>query len=199
MNRNTSKQEQPIDKLNPKVAGASQSIPEKSGSATRPEDITAVRFLEKQHVELQGLFAQMEQETTQTGRRMLLERCATFLRNHSAIEERHFYPAVLNEETEKLLKEARKEHREAEEKLGELFQCESFDEDFVKEFDDWVEEVQHHIHEEENELFPMVAKEIPGSTLVRVGEEMQEAYRFMAQSGPSISDKVRTTQRNEHD
>jgi hypothetical protein len=184
--KNTTRQES----ATPNAVGARQQ------GATTPEQVSAIVFLERQHVELQELFAQMKAEATEAGRRMLLEKVATYLRNHSAIEERHFYPGVLNEETESLLKDARKEHKEAEEALGKLFQYESYDDDFVKKFDKLVEDVQHHIHEEENELFPQVAKEIPMSTLVQIREEMERSYRHMLQSGPSISDRVRTTQKN---
>jgi hypothetical protein len=188
MNKNTTRQERD----NPKTEASQYG-------ATRPEEVSAIVFLERQHVELKELFAQMKMETTEAGRRMLLEKAATYLRNHSALEERHFYPGILNDDTESLLKDARKEHREAEEALGKLFQYESFDDDFVKKFDKLVEDVQHHIHEEENELFPQVAKEIPMSTLMQIREEMERSYRYMVQSGPSISDKVRTTQKNEQD
>lgn len=195
MNKKTSKQEQPFEKFNLKTEGASKPGMEK-GSSAAPEDIFAIGFLEKQHVQLQELFAQMKEETTEGGRRELLEKITTFLRNHSAIEERHFYPGVLNKDTEKLLSHSREEHKEAEEQLGKLYQAESFDDDFMDDFDKLVKDVQHHVQEEERKLFPVVAREIPMSTLTKIGEEMEKSFRMMKQSGPSVGDKVRTVARN---
>ena len=167
----------------------------RGASYPEPSSIYAIEFLEKQHVVLRDMFAQMKEERSETGRRRLLERVATYLRNHSAIEERHFYPGVWNDETKDMLEHSKEEHQEAEEGLEKLL-AEDFDEGFERKFEKLAEDVQHHMRDEEGELFPEVAKTIPMTTLSQLGEEMERSYRLMVLSGPSVADKVSTTKRN---
>ncbi len=170
----------------------------RGASYPEPSSIYAMNFLERQHVELRDMFAQMEHERSETGRRRLLERVTTYLRNHSALEERHFYPGVLNDETKRLLEHSLEEHKDAEEGLGKLL-AEDFDEGFERKFKKLVEDVQHHMRDEEGKLFPEVARTIPMSTLTKLGEEMEKSYRSMVLSGPSVADQVSTTKKNATD
>lgn len=201
MSKKTSKQGQSPEKSSAQSSGASRPSQEPIthlGRKTKNE-IFAIDLLERQHVELRNLFAQFNQGNSQMGRAELLEQVATLLRNHTSLEERHFYPGVLTKDTESLLKEARKEHRDAEERLGKLFQLDTDDDDFPKQFNKLVEAVQHHIQEEEDELFPKVAKEIPTATLSEIGQEMEKSYRLMSQVSPSVGDKVETFDRSDED
>ncbi|HWA28496.1 MAG TPA: hemerythrin domain-containing protein [Lacunisphaera sp.] len=187
MNRKTIRENQ-----NPSEAlGKGASYPE-------PSSIYAMNFLERQHVELRDMFAQMKGEQSETGRRRLLERVTTYLRNHSALEERHFYPGVRNEETKKLLAHSLEEHKDAEEGLGKLL-AEEFDESFERKFEKLAEDVQHHMRDEEDKLFPEVARTVLVSTLTRIGEEMERSYRSMVLQGPSVADQASTTKKNATD
>ena len=168
----------------------------RGASYPEPSSISAIHFLERQHVELRDLFAQMKDELSETGRRRLLEQVSTMLRNHSAIEERHFYPGVLNDETKRLLEHSIKEHKEAEEGLGKLFQADNFEDGFERKFEKLADDVRHHMQDEEGKLFPEVARTIPMSTLTQIGEEMERSYRSMLLSGPSVADRVSTAKKN---
>jgi hemerythrin-like domain-containing protein len=191
MSKKTSRQEPSADRSN-QTGGAGRPKMDRPNQASpsAPSEIFAINFLERQHAELRNLFSQMNQETSEIRRSDLLERVATFLRNHSALEQRYFYPGVLTKETEKLVNEGRKDHKEAEEMLEDLLQSESFEDDFIKDFQKLVDAVQNHLQEEESSLFPKVVKEIPIATLVRIGEEMEEAYQLMDQAGPSVADET---------
>jgi hypothetical protein len=182
--------------MNRKTSRDTEKSSEAMGSgAAEPSNIYAIHFLEKQHVVLRDMFAQMKDERTETGRRRLLERVTTYLRNHSAIEERHFYPGVWNDETKKMLEHSKEEHQKAEEGLEKLL-AEDFDESFERKFEKLAEDVQHHMRDEEGDLFPTVAKCIPRTTLSQIGDEMEKSYRSMVLSGPSTADKVSTAKKN---
>lgn len=194
MNKKTSKQEQSSEHSNPKTGGATH--PRGDNPSQAAGDIFAIEFLEKQHTELRNLFARMKSETDHSGRRNLLERVATLLRNHTAIEDRHFYTGVLNKSTEKLVTQFRKEHKEAEELLGKLYQYESFEADFLRKFEKLVEAVEDHMLEEENELFPLVAEEVSPTTLKQIGHELEKSYRTLTHAGPGVGDKVNPVEKN---
>jgi hypothetical protein len=87
---------------------------------------------------------------------------------HSKCEEREFYTVLQrNDEISDKIEHAYEEHAEVEEGLQELSDMEEEDEEWMSKFAELREDLEHHIKEEEGELFPK-AREI-------LGEEAEES------------------------
>lgn len=92
------------------------------------------------------------------------ERCDAIVRQvladlqvHTTLEEEFLYPAAREAEP-KLIDEAEVEHESAKALIEQLDQMEAGDEKFSARFIVLCEYVQHHIKEEESELFPKLEK-----------------------------------------
>lgn len=190
MSKKTAKQGQSPEQNNLKTGGA--SIPRgdqlKPTSQVDPNEIFAVRFLKGQHEELKRLFSQMEGATTEGERLDLLERVASFFHQHSRLEEKHLYPNVSTQNTQRFIEQGRQDHRKAEERLEKMLQLTSFGDDFIDQFKSVVDEIERHIEEEEGQLFPSIAKEIPMSTLITIGLELEKEVQPMARPSTGAAD-----------
>lgn len=113
------------------------------------------------HRKVQKIFKDFESEED-LGRKqeMVMEAC-TELTAHAEIEEKHFYPFLRDADPEKfgdLLNEAVVEHASAKELIAQLMSMSPEDELYDAKFTVLGEYTNHHITEEEDELFPEVAK-----------------------------------------
>jgi len=113
------------------------------------------------HRKVQKIFKAFESEPdSEKKQEMVLEAC-TDLTAHAEIEERHFYPFLRKADPEKfgdLLNEAAVEHASAKDLIAQLLQMSPDDELYDAKFTVLGEYVNHHITEEEDELFPEVVK-----------------------------------------
>jgi iron-sulfur cluster repair protein YtfE (RIC family) len=93
---------------------------------------------------------------------------------HEKIEETIFYPPLKkHKETKDLILEAYEEHHVVDLILQELEELEPKEESWMPKLTVLKENLEHHIHEEEKELFPKVKKILDQATLIKMGEEMQ--------------------------
>jgi len=137
----------------------------------------AISLLKSQHREVEGLFERFEEafedddSETRTSVAALVCQKLTF---HATIEEEIFYPAAQSEETEDLLGEAAVEHLSAKRLIADI-QEEGLNEDRLKALMTVLkEQIEHHVEEEENTLFPQVAKLFEKEQLQELGEQMEE-------------------------
>lgn len=92
---------------------------------------------------------------------------------HAQIEETIFYPALEeNDNTEDLVDEAYQEHDEVKDLLAEMASTDVDGEDFQDLLAQLKDSINHHVEEEENELFPKAQKILGEETLESMGEEM---------------------------
>ena len=101
---------------------------------------------------------------------------------HAHIEEMVFYPHLLengDEELQKIVREGIEEHRQVKMFLAELDQLSGNAEKFKAKLQVLMEDVEHHVEEEEGEMFPMVEDQIDEEMLVRLGSLLEaEKVRF---------------------
>ena len=113
------------------------------------------------HRKVQKIFKAFESESDPAKKReMVLEVC-TDLTAHAEIEEKHFYPFLRDADPEKfgdLLNEAIVEHASAKDLVAQLMEMSPEDDLYDAKFTVLGEYTEHHIKEEEDELFPEVAK-----------------------------------------
>ena len=116
--------------------------------------MNAVKMLKQQHREVEKLFEKFEGAKSPDRRRKVFEEIADALAVHAAIEERHFYPGVKKRQTEDLLLESVEEHLEIKRVIADLLHTEPQDDAFDAKVKVLQEDVEHHVEEEEKELFP---------------------------------------------
>jgi hemerythrin superfamily protein len=137
--------------------------------------VNAIELLEQQHREVEELFEEFE--VTGEGARKTKERLCREISDqlavHAEIEEKIFYPESKQEETEELLREAVEEHLSMKRVLADLLETSVEDEQFDARMKVLKEQVEHHVEEEEKELFPKVRKACSKEELEDMGARMQ--------------------------
>lgn len=133
----------------------------------------AIALLKQDHASVKKAlkeFEKMDHEDTAAMQELVTTVCGE-LKVHTTIEEEIFYPAVRAAiEDEDLMNEAQVEHQSAKELIAQLENMEPSDPLYAATFTVLGEYVQHHVKEEESEMFPQVKKaEID---LKALGEEM---------------------------
>jgi hemerythrin superfamily protein len=135
------------------------------------DDVGAIELLEGQHREVEDLFEQLEKASGGRKRDIFTE-IADKLAIHATIEEREFYPAVKAKRTEDILLESLEEHLGIKRVLADLLAIDIDDETFDAKAKVLKEQVEHHVEEEEDELFPKVKKILDEETLVALAQQM---------------------------
>jgi hypothetical protein len=117
----------------------------------------AVDLLKEDHTKVKDLFKKFEKAKEESEKEEIADEVDLELRVHSMIEEEILYPAMRDVDSE-IIAEAFEEHGVVEQLLNELATMELGDEQFDAKFKVMQENVEHHIEEEEGELFPKVTK-----------------------------------------
>jgi hemerythrin superfamily protein len=146
-------------------------------STSSPRD--ALALLRADHREVKGLFAQYDKlsqaEAPDDERQLLATQICVLLTVHTRIEEEIFYPAArtaLGDEGQDLLDEADVEHAGAKNLIRELKAMQPDDELYDAKVKVLGEGIDHHVQEEEGELFPKLEK-AGGIDLEALGAQMQ--------------------------
>lgn len=135
-------------------------------------NVDAIGLLESQHREVEDLFEEFEEASGNQKKRAIFEQIADKLAVHAGIEEKDFYPAVKAEDTEDLLLEALEEHLAAKRVIADLLALDASDETFEAKVKVLKEQIEHHVEEEEDELFPQVKKLFDEEALEALGQQM---------------------------
>jgi hemerythrin superfamily protein len=104
---------------------------------------------------------------------------------HAHVEEMVFYPHLLDngdEELQKIVREGIEEHAQVKTLLAELEELSGTSDDFKAKLKVLIENVEHHVEEEEDEMFPMVEDQIDEEMLVRLGS-LVEAEKTKVSKG----------------
>jgi hemerythrin-like domain-containing protein len=133
----------------------------------------AIALLKDDHAKVKKSFKEfekMDHEDTATMKELVTVVCND-LKIHTTLEEEIFYPAVREAiEDEDLMNEAKVEHQSAKELISQLEAMKPEDPLYAATFTVLGEYVQHHIEEEESEMFPQVRK--AEMDLEALGEKM---------------------------
>jgi iron-sulfur cluster repair protein YtfE (RIC family) len=136
----------------------------------------ATQLLKDQHREVKELFRQVQDTQDAEARRDLMEQISERLQTHMMIEESIFYPAVQEVanggKNEERVPEAYEEHHVVKLVLDELPDVDPMDERFTAKMTVLSELVDHHVQEEEKELFTL-AEKLGKERLEELGNEME--------------------------
>jgi hemerythrin superfamily protein len=122
----------------------------------------AISLLTNDHAEVNELFEQYkalaeDEGSMTTDKQSLAEEICTMLTVHAAIEEEIFYPAVRDAlDDTKLLDEAEVQHQAAKDLIEQIQDSDPGDPLYDARVNVLGEYVNHHVQEEEGELFPQV-------------------------------------------
>lgn len=148
--------------------------------------MNAIELLKQQHRQVEKLFEKIEKAESDE-KEELFDEVADSLAVHSAIEEQHFYPATKDARTEELLQEAVEEHLAVKRIIADLLEMEPDDPQFDAKIKVLQENVEHHVEEEESELFPKVQKVHSKDELEDLGVLMEQtANELKAQGAPRM-------------
>ena len=147
--------------------------------------MNAIELLKADHQVVEGLFEEVE-DTEAGDHPAIFERIKAELTVHAHIEESIFYPALQEDGDEVLVEltsDALKEHAQTKVFLGELDVVASDIDKFEPLLIKLIEDVRHHVEEEEGELFPAVEEQFDVEVLETWGNQMQaEKDRFQESS-----------------
>jgi hemerythrin superfamily protein len=138
----------------------------------------ALTLLKDDHKKVEGLFKKYEKTTDRAHvtRRDLVHQIIEELSVHAAIEEQVLYPVAREvEDLEPDTLEALEEHHVAKLVLAELEHMDPSDERFHPKVTVLIENVRHHVEEEESEMFPALRAALSRSDLAELGEALQDA------------------------
>lgn len=150
----------------------------------------AISLLTRDHREVEQLFKQFEKLTDRAARskKKIVLKVIRELAIHAAVEEMLFYPAVRTaglkadtrkgEEAADTVLESLEEHHIVKWTLSELEKLEPGAERFEAKMKVLMENVRHHVEEEENELFPNVRRLLGAKALEELGARMEKAKKL---------------------
>jgi hemerythrin-like domain-containing protein len=142
----------------------------------------AITLLKEDHRTVEGLFKRFEKagDKAYTEKRAVVDRIREELSKHAAVEEQLFYPVVRATvpETEDIALESLEEHHIVKWVLSELDAMAPEDERFDAKVTVLIENVRHHVEEEEQEFFPMVRDELGRNALADLGDAMATAKKI---------------------
>ena len=142
--------------------------------------MNATALLKSQHRKVEALFKKLESGRSDPA--TVLEELSNSLAAHMAIEHEFLYPAAKEVDDEQV-NEAFEEHSLAEVALKRLLATDMEDEAFDARVTALKELIEHHVEEEEEELFPKVEKAIDEETLSSMGKTMKQRFDEVFEQG----------------
>ena len=131
-------------------------------------------FLKDDHDEAKGVFKKLEKADGATAAKVF-EQLKTMLTLHEDMEETLFYPELKKEKSaEDLILEGYQEHHVMDVLLEEISSLKPSDEAWQPKIKVLQENTEHHIEEEEGQLFPKVRKIWDNERRQQVGRQMQD-------------------------
>jgi hemerythrin-like domain-containing protein len=136
-------------------------------------DMDIFTVLKEDHREAKDLFQKILKESEIDVRK--LEKLCLMLTTHMELEEKLFYPRLeKNRETASLMKEAYTEHSEAKKLIRELEKEKFKDPELKNKTKTLKTAIEHHVDEEESEVFPKAKKVLTKEETVSIAKEFTE-------------------------
>jgi iron-sulfur cluster repair protein YtfE (RIC family) len=150
--------------------------------------MNAFTLLKQDHEKVAGLLEKIDETTERAlkGRDELFTRLKQELDLHAMVEEEIFYPALEEtEEAREITLEAYEEHRLVKQLLAELDSEPKDTEEWTAKFTVLKENIEHHVEEEEGELFTKARQALSKDEIEMLGERLQEAKQQSSRAAAS--------------
>ena len=155
----------------------------------------AIALLKADHKAVKELFKQVE-ETSERAKAQLQrlgDQICAELTVHTQIEEEVFYPAVQertqrgHKEEKDMVLEAYEEHAAAKKVIEDVRATEPGDDSYKPKIKTLSELIDHHVKEEERELFPSVKELFDEDELVELGQRLSELKTRLQQQSATTA------------
>lgn len=153
--------------------------------AGKTDEQDALELLKRDHREVEQLFRKFSQSKDDNERSALAERICLMLKVHTRMEEELFYPALRGKLDDELLNEALVEHDGAKKLIAEIEGADADDALLEARVTVLQEQIEHHVREEEDEMFPRVRRS--DIDLATIGAKLAERkMSLMTQLGAEL-------------
>jgi len=136
----------------------------------------ALELLKKDHRKVDGLFSKAK--ANEDGNNApVFRKIKAELDVHAHIEEKIFYPYILergDQELNRLVREGIEEHKQIKMFLEDLAGLSGTTEKFRAKLKVLIEDVEHHVKEEEDEMFPMIREQIGDAALQKLAQSLEK-------------------------
>lgn len=136
------------------------TTPAKKNTSAKPID--AIDLLKHDHAEVKAMFAEYEglSDRSNVTKKKLADKICVALTKHAEAEEEIFYPAVREavKKSGDMVDEAEVEHASAKELIAQILAMDATEDYFDAKVKVLSEQIEHHVGEEEGEMFPKARK-----------------------------------------
>jgi hemerythrin superfamily protein len=147
--------------------------------------MNVLKLLKKDHSTVQSLFSKFERigKSSHEKKDEFFAQIRRELQLHSRAEEEIFYPALkaLNGDGRRLVSEALKEHKDIDKLLTQISRLKPTDKNFDEKMETLIENVDHHVEEEEGEIFRFVEENYSEEQLEQLGRQIEERKKTLDQ------------------
>jgi hemerythrin superfamily protein len=165
----------------------------RSHSTDSRQEPDAIAMLIADHKKVKTLFAEfhtLKDDGRGKDKSAIVKQVCNALKIHEAIEEEIFYPAVRKAiDDADLMDEAVVEHAGAKEIIAQLEEAEPTDELYDAKVTVLAEQINHHVKEEESEMFPK-AKKAKVDTAALGARMLERKETLMTELGMSPGDSA---------
>ena len=151
--------------------------------------MNAIELLKDDHDKVSRLFQKVK-ATEEGEHKELFKKIKAELDAHTHIEEKIFYPRLKEkEELEDIVLEGIEEHHQAKMFLRELAGLSEDSEKFEPKLKVLMEDIEHHVMEEEGDMFLKVEKNFDKAELEELGNQMEEEKKIFQKSQQASAGK----------
>jgi hemerythrin superfamily protein len=132
-------------------------------------------LIEAAHRKVETIFSEIEKTNGSKKLDQYFNQLYKELNVHAQTEELTLYPAMRDhDDIKELVNEAEEEHTEVKVLLEQMKSLDVTSSEFKEKISTLKEAVQHHVQEEENEVFPKVRKSMSDEELKQLAKEFEE-------------------------
>jgi len=139
--------------------------------------VEAIKLLKQDHDEVKKIMEKLD-STTERGvktREELFTKLKNEMEVHEIIEEEIFYPALKEHpKAKEIVLEGYEEHHVVDTIIGEISAVPYDDETWGAKFSVMKENIEHHIEEEEGDMFKTARQVLSKQELEELGERMEQ-------------------------
>lgn len=135
-----------------------------------------VQMLLDDHQKVRTLHRQYQQTGDNRQKHQVAQQILAELEAHSKVEEQAFYPAVEqkgNAQLKQVVHHSEEEHQKVDQMVMELKAIGPFSQEFDRKFTQLMNDVEHHVQEEERQMLPQ-ARQILGGETQQLSQQMQQ-------------------------
>ena len=145
----------------------------------------ALKLLKKDHSAVESLFGKFERTDrgSHEKRYEIFAQIRRELQLHMKVEEEIFYPALkaFNGEGRNLVSEALKEHKDIGQLLTQISPLKPSDRNYDDRVEALIENVDHHVNEEEGQIFRFIEENCSQEQLEDLGRQIEERKKALDQ------------------